>query len=200
MRLCPTSASCPRPSLSSLQKKRGSRSILLCPCKLAETEAAMQPAGIRGKTSTGEPAASRGGQHHTQRPGGGIRIPAAKQHGQIHRLAMPSGGRMLPAHRRHNQALVCSQTAQVLWLLAPKPGDPLAEPWAWEDGACASIKRQGCFCLQAAGNGAAHPASSPSQERAPRKEITRARRFDGMSPLGGLKIAINGELSLIAFV
>lgn len=44
------------------------------------------------------------------------------------------------------------------------------------------------------------PHPSPSQEPAPRKEITRARRFDGMSPLGGLKIAINGELSLIAFV
>lgn len=44
--------------------------------------------------------------------------PTAKQHSQIHRMAMPSGGRMLSSQGRHNQALGCSQTAQVLWLLA----------------------------------------------------------------------------------
>lgn len=45
----------------------------------------------------------------------------------------------------HNQALVCSQTAQVLWLLAPNPGDPLTEPLAWEDDAGASVRDRAAF-------------------------------------------------------
>lgn len=44
--------------------------------------------------------------------------PTAKHHSKNHRVAMPSRGRMLSSQGRHNQALGCSQTAQVLWLLA----------------------------------------------------------------------------------
>jgi len=77
----------------------------------------------------------------------------------------------------------------------PRSGDPFADLGIHKgDGNRAAV----VYRLLAMALGTPHP--SPSQEPAPRKEITRARRFDGMSPLGGLKIAINGELSLIAFV
>lgn len=180
-----------------LAKKTKEAEVLHClsPQTVPETKAGMQPAGITGKIISREAARPSGGRCCTHCPRGTLHTHPVPKH-------------RFPAKRRKD-ALISGKPQPSPSLqpncpgaLAsrPKPGYPLAEPHGLGRRCLCKCERQGCFCLQAAGNGAVHPTSSPGQERAPRKEITQARRFDGMNPLGGLKIAINGELSLIAFV
>lgn len=59
--------------------------------------------------------------------------------------SLPSGGRMLSSQGSHNQALVCSQTAQVLWLLALNQDTLWLSHMAWEEDACANVRDRAAF-------------------------------------------------------
>jgi len=125
-------------------KKQGSRSTLLCPCKLAVTEAAMQPADIRGKISTREAALSQGGQHYTQCPHG-----TSQTHCQAAQTDSPRGNakRRKDAPRPGKPQASHSLQPNCPGALGfrPKPGDPLAQPCAWEDDACTSVRDRAAF-------------------------------------------------------
>lgn len=151
-------------------KMQGSRSILLCPYKLAETEAAMQPDGIRGKIITRQTAASQGGQHHTRCPCGTLltHCQAAQTdspHGNAkQRKDAPSPGQAQPSPSLQPNCPGALASR-------PKPGDPLAEPCVWEDDACASVRDRAAFVYRPLAMALRTPHPPPARSKLQERKL-----------------------------
>lgn len=101
-----------------LQKNQRNRSILLCvPARCQRQKLRCNLLALQEKLASKKQPGPQVDSVIADAPVGLCTAPHC-QAAQIHRTAMPSRGRMLLSQGRHNQALIQSQTAQVLWLLA----------------------------------------------------------------------------------
>lgn len=153
---------------SEQKKPRKRKYYTVCPCKMPEIEAGMQPAGITEKISIREPARPSGGQRYTQCP-----------RGTLHTHPLPSSPDPLCGNAKQRKDALIPGKAQSSPSLqpncpgalasCPKLGYPLAEPHAWEDDACANVRDRAAFVyrLLAMALRTPHPppARSELQER-----------------------------------
>lgn len=142
----------------------------MCPSKVPETAAGMQPAGIAGKISIREATRPSGGQCYTRCLCGTLHThPLPRSTDPLRGNAKQRKDALIPGKAQPSPSLPPNCPGALA--SCPKPGYPLAEPHAWEDDASANARDRPAFVYRLLAMALRTPRPPPARSKLQERKL-----------------------------